>query len=97
MDVHPVTFKGDMSKVDGAKPFDTEKREKPRLVPERRTESEPIVETKRMEVREEKPTYRHEDGGVFVRAWNSAKLQDGRVNQPWHERLSRIRNGEDPR
>lgn len=85
-----------MNKVDRAKPFDTEKKEQPRLVPERRTESEPTAETKPIEVREEKPAYRHGDGGVFVRAWNSAKLQNGRVNQPWHERLSRIRNGEDP-
>ncbi len=86
-----------MSKVDGAKPFDTEKREQPRLVLERRTESETIAETKRMENQEKEPTYRHGGGGIFVRAWNSAKLQDGRMNQPWHERLSRIRNGEDPR
>ncbi|MEJ8306070.1 hypothetical protein [Saccharibacillus sacchari] len=86
-----------MSKVDGAKPFDADKREQPRLVLERRTESEPIAENEQIEIRDKKPTYRHGDGRVFVRAWNSAKFQEGRVNQPWYERLSRIRNGEDPR
>ncbi|WP_281367827.1 hypothetical protein [Saccharibacillus deserti] len=34
---------------------------------------------------------------VSVRSWESVKLEDGRVAQPWHERLTRIREGKDPR
>ncbi|MCQ4088736.1 hypothetical protein [Saccharibacillus sp. JS10] len=70
--------------MDEAKPINLNKVAPPRLVWERRTAEQPAVIT-------------HRPKEVSVQAWNFARLDHERFNQPWHERLSEIRKGKNPR
>ncbi|WP_172196957.1 hypothetical protein [Saccharibacillus qingshengii] len=71
--------------MDRVEPFDTEKSGRPAVVPPQPVETE--------------QTNGRRLGGspVSVRSWESVKLEDGRISQPWHKRLTRIREGKDPR
>ncbi len=51
----------------------------------------------RPEIRETQAEYGPDRAEVCVRTWESAKWRGGRVAQPWHDRLVRLRGGQDPR
>ncbi|NGZ77891.1 hypothetical protein [Saccharibacillus alkalitolerans] len=89
-----------MSELDGAKPFDGEKTTEARRGSRQRTERETKDGEKLPEIRETEAVYRcgsKDAEEAAVRSWNSVKLRAGRIAQPWHERLSRIRDRQDPR
>ncbi|GGO07633.1 hypothetical protein [Saccharibacillus kuerlensis] len=84
--------------MDGMEPFDKKNNGQLKLMQQRLELNKDVkIEIKQQEVHEEVSSYESRRKAIFVCSWESTKLREDRIQQPWHERLSRIRSGRDPR